>query len=181
MKKNPSELDSITNAHQQVLDASAQLEEAVRRARQSGVTWQQIGDAMGVSKQAASQRFQQASLKLTDKSLDSITKEIEQITDSFFTALDREDISTLHSLMTYMTARQLSQRKILSIWHQTKEACGDFIEISNSRIEYNGTTFVYTYRLRHQWGEPVGQILFNMRQQITGWVIFLDDSAELPW
>lgn len=181
MKKIPSELDSIASAHQQVLEASAQLDEAVRRARQSGATWQQIGDAMGVTKQAASQRFQQASRKLTDKSLDSIAEEVGQITDSFFAALNREDISTLHSLMTYMTARQLSQRKILSVWHQTKEACGDFIEISNSRLEHNGTSFVYTYRLRHQRGEPVGQLLFNMRQQIIGWVIFLDDSAELPW
>ena len=33
------------------------IERAVTRAREEGYTWEQIGDARGVSKQAAQQRF----------------------------------------------------------------------------------------------------------------------------
>jgi hypothetical protein len=50
-------LDWVTTAHQQANDADRALAAAVTRARQAGHPWSAIGTRLGVSRQAAQQRF----------------------------------------------------------------------------------------------------------------------------
>lgn len=50
-------LRRITEAMAAVSDADAQLHEAVAEARANGESWALIGMVLGVSKQAAQQRF----------------------------------------------------------------------------------------------------------------------------
>ena len=50
-------LRRITGAMAAVSDADAQLHEAVAEARANGESWALIGMVLGVSKQAAQQRF----------------------------------------------------------------------------------------------------------------------------
>lgn len=51
----------VTIAHQQANTAQATLTTAVTRARQNGASWSVIGAQLGVSRQAAQQRFTRAS------------------------------------------------------------------------------------------------------------------------
>lgn len=172
--------DSLREAQRAVDQATARLEEEVGKARTAGLTWQQIGGALGITKQAASQRFNRPPI-YNEKAIEQIEKELLLIAEEAFAALAHSDFERLHSLMTYVAARLLSKRKLAKTWEAVTETCGQFIELSNSRLELSGTGYVLTYRLRHRRGEPVGQFTFNNRKQITGWVIFNDDSAELPW
>ncbi len=48
---------AIIAADAAVADAEAALRDAVRAAREAGDSWSIIGEALGVSKQAAQQRF----------------------------------------------------------------------------------------------------------------------------
>ena len=50
------ELERVHEAAGRILDAEAALGNRMREAKKSGCTWQQIGDALGVSRQAAQQR-----------------------------------------------------------------------------------------------------------------------------
>jgi hypothetical protein len=50
-------LAQVRQAAGQVLDYQAALQNRVAEASDAGCTWQQIGDALGVSRQAAQQRF----------------------------------------------------------------------------------------------------------------------------
>lgn len=52
-----SDLQTVAMAAQAVLDDEARLREAVRAARARGRSWNQIAVALGVSRQAARQRF----------------------------------------------------------------------------------------------------------------------------
>lgn len=54
-------LDWIATAHEQTIAADRTLTAAVTRARQSGTSWTAIGTQLGVSRQAAQQRFTRAS------------------------------------------------------------------------------------------------------------------------
>ena len=47
----------IREAQHQVDEAERELREAVRAARADGATWEEIGDALGVKKQTAWERF----------------------------------------------------------------------------------------------------------------------------
>ena len=53
----------------------------------------------------------------------------------------------------------VSKRKILKTWQQVLEPCGPFIEVKKTVVEQSGSGFVLTYRLRHENGEPVGQLV----------------------
>ncbi|WP_346845227.1 hypothetical protein [uncultured Rothia sp.] len=181
MDDTEDSLAQVTQAHRAVLAANNRLDDVVQQARQNGATWQQIGDAIGITKQAASQRFHRSPAEHSEASLQKIQEELNTLAEEAFSTLARNDIDHLHSLMTYLTARQLSKRQVSKVWNQVVEHCGEYIELNNSRIEHSANSFILTYRLRHEHGEPVGQILFNTRKQITGLVIFLNDSAELPW
>ena len=55
--EDTTDLRAIATALTTVADAERQLEEAVREARSRGRSWARIGMALGVSKQAATQRF----------------------------------------------------------------------------------------------------------------------------
>ena len=50
-------LDWISTAHEQTKNAETNLTAAVTRARQTGVSWSVIGTQLGISRQAAQQRF----------------------------------------------------------------------------------------------------------------------------
>lgn len=171
----------IKEADQAVSESQQNLKDAVAQARTAGATWQQIGSALGISKQAAAQRFNDSPEVYNARDMGQIQKELLQIAEEFFTAISHDDLAHAKQLMSYTTARLLSQRKIRGVWQQVIDATGNHIELLRTTIEQSGSSYVLTYRLRHEQGEPVGQISFNIRKQITGWVIFLDDSAELPW
>jgi hypothetical protein len=55
--ENPHDLRRIGRAHEELLSATAELQNAVSAARQTGRSWSEIGVVLGVSKQAAQQRF----------------------------------------------------------------------------------------------------------------------------
>jgi hypothetical protein len=52
-----AELDRLADAAQAAADADRQLATAAHGARTAGATWTQIGDALGLSRQAAQQRW----------------------------------------------------------------------------------------------------------------------------
>jgi hypothetical protein len=54
-------LDWVAGAHEQSTAAQRNLTAAVTRARQTGATWTLIGAQLGISRQAAQQRFTRAS------------------------------------------------------------------------------------------------------------------------
>ena len=54
---DPADLRAVAAAVRDVADAETQLADAVRLARQNGRSWGRIGLALGVTKQAARQRF----------------------------------------------------------------------------------------------------------------------------
>jgi hypothetical protein len=52
-----AELDRLIDAARVVADADHELARAARAARHAGASWAQIGDALGLTRQAAQQRW----------------------------------------------------------------------------------------------------------------------------
>ena len=55
-----AELVRLSDAARRLADAAAALDEAASDARRAGASWAQIGDAAGLTRQAAQQRWRQA-------------------------------------------------------------------------------------------------------------------------
>jgi len=60
-------LDWISTAHEQTKNAERSLTTAITRARQNGASWSTIGTRLGISRQAAQQRFTRASVHESTK------------------------------------------------------------------------------------------------------------------
>jgi uncharacterized NAD(P)/FAD-binding protein YdhS len=52
-----SHLHAVRDARDALNDADLHLRQAVHEARRQGVTWQQIGDTLGTTRQSAQERF----------------------------------------------------------------------------------------------------------------------------
>lgn len=50
-------LNSVISARVAIRDLTERLPRYVTRARANGATWQQVGDALAITKQAAQQRY----------------------------------------------------------------------------------------------------------------------------
>lgn len=61
--------DDLARAARNAREAQRQLDRDVAEARQRGLSWSQIGDALGVSKQAAQQRYRSTRVSLDDQPL----------------------------------------------------------------------------------------------------------------
>lgn len=57
----------ISNAHQALEQAEQSLHAAITRARHNGTTWTEIGTQLGITRQAAQQRFTRASVDESTK------------------------------------------------------------------------------------------------------------------
>jgi hypothetical protein len=55
--EDPIELRRIGSANENLREASTELRSAVKAARELGRSWAEIGVVLGISKQAAQQRF----------------------------------------------------------------------------------------------------------------------------
>lgn len=180
MTSLPDLLHRITSAEAELHRATAALNDAVSEAREAGATWQQVGDALGVSRQAAAQRFTPHDATGTEVP-GHIAEDLRANTEQLFSALASANYPTVYSFMTYTTGRLLSQRKLARVWQQVIEACGSYQAVKRTVVERYGRNFLLTFRLQHNHGQPVGQIMFNPKLKMTGMMIFNDDSAELPW
>lgn len=174
-----SRFDRLANARRVVDEANNQLQLEVNEARLEGLTWKQIGEALGISKQAASQRFNRPQVG-NRQALQTLERELYLIAEEFFAALTHQDYARARSLMTYTASRAYPQRKLTKKWQTIVGACGAYVELTRHRFELTGTSLGLVYRLRHEHGEPVGQLTFNNRHQITEWVIYRNDTATRP-
>lgn len=94
--------------HRQVLEAQESLRAAVDRARAGGHTWQEIGDVLGTTRQAAFQRFGRPAdprnhQPMVDKALDVLSHlaatRFDRVRDTFDDTMLREvDVEGLASV-----------------------------------------------------------------------------------
>jgi uncharacterized protein DUF3887 len=101
-------LGEVQVVHRQVLEAQESLRAAVERARAGGHTWQEIGDVLGTTRQAAFQRFgrptdPRSHQPMVEKALDVLSHLVatrfDRVRDTFDDTMRRElDVEALASV-----------------------------------------------------------------------------------
>lgn len=186
----------IQRADQLVRRSQARLVDLVVGARAAGVSWQAIGDALGVSRQAAFKRFGGADVHAENEN-DMVTQTIDLIdrTRAVFERLNAGDYEAVRTQMTYACARTLSKRKLQGVWTQVVTATGRLESSADltvqtadgtnslkrfaNRILANGAIVQAT--LRHEAGEWIGRVAYNGSGKITGLLIAPPGTRELPF
>lgn len=187
---------TIRRADELVRRSQARLVDLVVLARAAGVSWQAIGDALGVSRQAAFKRFgsavapPQEGMTMAKQPIDLMDR-----TRAVFESLNAGDYEAVRTQMTYACARTLSKKKVMGVWNQAVAATGPLESSTEftvqtpdgtnalnrfaNRVLANGAIVQTT--LRHEAGEWIGRIAYNGSGKITGLLIAAPGSRDLPF
>lgn len=187
------ETEMIRYADELITLSGLRLDALVVEARSRGVSWQSIGDALGVSRQAAFKRFAGA----IERSPDGATQSIDLIdrTVSVFEALSAGNDDAVRGLMTYTCARALTKRKLQAVWNEVTSLSGELERCTGTTVRTaDGRTVIEKFAnrhlltgavvhtsLQHVDGEWVGRVAYNSAGKITGILIAPPGSENLPF
>ena len=177
--------------------AEAHLRSAVAAARAAGVSWQLIGEALGISRQAAFKRFgSAAALETGGELMTQPVVNLEERTEEVFRMLSKGDYAGVKALMTFTCSRTLTRKKVMQVWDGVVEQTGALESLSNTVIQTAdgrnivlqqinqllGGGLVGQTQLNHEAGEWIGRVAYNGSGKITGMLIVHPMSASnLPF
>ena len=173
--------------------AESQLEEAVAAERARGKTWAEIGEKLGVSRQAAFKRFGSVTSTSGEVLEPRDVSHLPSLAEKFFhhVAAGEQELVT-H--MIHPSARgELTWEVISSTWDQCLENWGALESFAGHYITHpHGTEYdsygspanekmlgvaVAGLTLRQEAGETLGRVAFDRDDEIVG-VLFLDPHSE---
>ncbi|WP_206427466.1 DUF3887 domain-containing protein [Leucobacter chromiireducens] len=177
-------------------EAHDALTALVVTVRRGGLSWQTIGDALGVSRQAAFKRFGAAAHPPTEGTdTASPTIDLTERTRAVFERLSAGDYEAVRADMTYSCARALTKRKVMGVWNEVVretgqlESCDELTvrtpdgdsalgKLANRHL-ISGAVVQTT--LRHEAGDWLGRVAYNGAGKITGLLIAPLGSEDLPF
>lgn len=182
----------IRQSDELVRRARERLQELVAAARSNGVSWQDIGGVLGVSRQAAFKRF---GAKGEGETGGAPAIDLSDRTSEVFEHLDAGDYEAVRAHMTYACGRALTKRKLMSVWDQVQSETGRLDACVNATVQtadgstplnkfanrYLSTGAIVQVTLRHEAGEWIGRVAYNGSGKITGILIAPPGSRDLPF
>jgi hypothetical protein len=187
-----AEVLMIRHADELVRRSRERLQEWVSTARSQDVSWQEIGDTLGVSRQAAFKRF---GTKGEGETMAASGMDLTDRTSEVFAHLDAGDYEAVRAHMTYACGRALTKRKLTSVWDHVRSETGRLDACVEATVRTaDGTTplnklvnrhlsngAIVQVTLRHEAGEWIGRVAYNGSGKITGIVIAPQGSRDLPF
>lgn len=186
------EVRGIRHADELVRRSRERLQEVVSTARSHDVSWQEIGDALGVSRQAAFKRF---GAKGEGETMAAPGIDLTDRTSEVFAHLDAGDYEAVRAHMTYTCGRALTKRKLMGVWGEVRgesgrlDACVEatvrtadgstpLAKLANRHLS---TGAIVQVTLQHEAGEWIGRVAYNGSGKITGILIAPPGSRDLPF
>lgn len=174
--------------------SEARLRFAVQDARYHGVSWQAIGDALTISRQAAFKRFSSLHNEseeypdMTEPTIDFVDR-----TEGVFRSLSAGDFGAVKSLMTYTCTRSLTKKKVMSMWGDMVQTTGRLESMSNTVMQsadgrdvferlvnrYLVIGMVGHTELHHEAGDWIGRVAYSDSGKITGLLVAPAGSKNL--
>lgn len=144
----------------------------VHEARRSGHTWQQIGQLLRITRQAAQQRFGGASMDETSTEYAPLAQRaieiIEQIRDRDWDRLTADWDETMRT--------KLPVEQVDEVWQQLSPSAGALQAIGRPSIVRKGPYRIADVPLVFEHGPMKARITFNPDNSIAGLFILLPDA-----
>ncbi|MGI5196176.1 DUF3887 domain-containing protein [Streptomyces sp. CA-288835] len=173
----PAELISVQIARDLAAMSDTALRVSVERARAAGRTWQEIGDLLGVSRQAAFQRFGRPLDPRTGEPMShaALPDAANRATDLFVNWIEgRHDEIVAHFDPT-MTA-QLPPDGIAAAWAEIIGMVGAYERMDKPLVRQLGDHTVVDVPLEFEAGQMKGRATFNKEGQVSGLFILTPET-----
>ena len=186
-------MDEIRAASEALQGARRRLETAVLTARADGHTWAEIGETLGMTRQAAYKRFGTPTDPRTGERIAKRgVADVVEITERAFTLLAAGDYEQLARPMHPSTALELSPDVIAATWQSVLTEVGELSELQQTRVELPGGvpvesdeqvlgTVIGTTVLECEAGQLVGRVAFSDDAKVVGLLLVPVDHGPLPF
>ncbi|MGP5217984.1 hypothetical protein [Arthrobacter rhombi] len=139
---DPLEADGAVTALRQAEElkylADDLLVATAGRAHDAGLSWQDIGNQLGISRQAAYQRF--ASGSSADDGRRREDRELVQQIRELFAAIDSGDIDRIGTEFTPRMLAQVPPSTVRALWADAVDSLGPFDRLTAATVRRNGST-----------------------------------------
>ena len=165
----PAELNTVRLAARMRAVADDALQQCVDRARAAGHTWQEIGDALGTSRQAAFQRFgkpvnPRTGVPMTENLLPEADRRALEVLDAWKSGRDEELIALFDDTMR----AQLPPDKLAQTWPQLTGLVGAYESCGDPVVRPFGEHTVVNVPMEFEGGAMTGRVVFDREGRIAG-------------
>ncbi|WP_342372921.1 hypothetical protein PCC79_02685 [Propioniciclava soli] len=179
MGQTPDPLAAVVAARDAALAADRALAAAVLDARGAGCSWAELGDVLGVSRQAAFKRFGRPVDPDSGRTLGTGPHvDPAALAEAVFRSIAAADYAALHAAMTSHCARELSRGRVAGVWREVLAAVGEVESYSGHGVrtlagellplEPQPGPLVARLVLEHEAGRMVGHVAVNHAGKVTG-------------
>ena len=176
-------MDDLKLAQDSLEQARAHLRDAVREARRQGRTWADIGDALGMTRQAAFKRFGETTNPASGRTKTGATvslDEIRRLTEQVFDHISAGDYDSLVPLLHPDVQSELSEPRITETWARAPGEVGTKPSYGHTDEPVLGTVVGVT-TLHCEAGEVIGRVAVDDERRVVGLLIVPVDHGPLPF
>ena len=166
-ERSGGSLGEVRAAHHEVLAAQDLLRAAVDRARAGGHTWQEIGEVLGTTRQAAFQRFGRPVDPRTGDEMSVLAGAGEQALD-LLTHLAAARFDRVRERFDDTMRRELSVESLASVWAMVVGSVGAFERFGPPVVHPSGDLTVVDVLLHFEAGHTVAQVSFRPEGTVAG-------------
>ncbi|MET0495727.1 MAG: DUF3887 domain-containing protein [Actinoplanes sp.] len=153
-------LGEVQAAHHQVLEAQESLRATVDRARAGGHTWQEIGEVLGTTRQAAFQRF--------GKPADPLLSEAGEKALDLLTHLAATRFDRVRETFDDTMRRELGVEDLAMVWAIVVGSVGTFVRFGEPVAHTAGAFTVVNVLMHFEAGEHTAQVSFRPEGTVAG-------------
>jgi hypothetical protein len=151
---------------------------AVDRARERGHTWQEIGEVLGTTRQAAVQRFGRPLDPRTGRPMAEamLPGAVDRAVELFADLVERRWSTVCQNFDDQLVAR-LNPEGLATVWAHIVGIIGDFERIGAPLAHQAGDYTVVDVPLAFEAGDRVGRVSFDQHGKVAG-LFFLPSHPE---
>jgi hypothetical protein len=156
------------------------LAASVDDARRAGATWQAVGSALGITRQAAYQRFGQATDPRTGRPVvNEVSSETVEKARSVFAQLARGDAEAVCAQFDEQMSAAMGPQALGDTWASVLAAVGHLESTGDPVTQRVDGMSVVDIPLEFEAGSMVGRVAFRDQGQIAG-LFILNAAASTP-
>lgn len=173
----PADLTSVRIARDLDALSDTALRVSVERARSAGHTWQEIGDLLGVSRQAAFQRFgrpidPRTGAPMNDAALPGAADRATQLFIHWIEGHHDQIVANFDATMT----AQLPPDQLAAAWAQVIGMVGAYGRMDKPLVQQLGDHTVVDIPLTFEAGDMKGRVTYNSQGQVSGLFILTPET-----
>jgi hypothetical protein len=146
---------------------------AVARARDAGHTWQEIGELLAITRQAAQQRFGERAGDRPEPEHAALAQRASEIVGQ----IDRGEWTEAAADWNGVLRSELSLERLQTAWHQITATAGSLQGVGRPTVKHRGPYRIAEVPLVFEHGPMRASVTFDHDDQVAGLFLRLPQEA----